>query len=91
MTKIIKSYHQEKTLWYDKDEGPKQYIVTVGVLQSPVLDTVLWNIVLVILAVLCRRIHFSDNLAVVIAEQPKDVGNGTITKRMAGGSLKLIT
>ena len=38
---IIDSYLKERTLWYDTDDGPKEYVVSAGVPQGSVLGPLL--------------------------------------------------
>ena len=38
---IIDSYLQERTLWYNTDDGPKKYVGSAGVPQGAVLGPIL--------------------------------------------------
>ena len=45
LQKMIKSYLENRLLIYEKEEGPKNYQITGGVLQGSVLGPPLWNII----------------------------------------------
>ena len=37
LARLIESYFSDRLLWYETDDGPKEYIVTAGVPQGSVL------------------------------------------------------
>lgn len=41
---IVDSYLQKRRLWYDTNDGPKEWIVSEDVLQGSALCPLLWNI-----------------------------------------------